>query len=298
MEETGGALDLGVAGKERVFERRRIGHRSVERRHDANRRVEPFEGFLLDDRRETLTDAARPRVLMDDQPEAAGRFLAVVESLPYRKDDDCYSRDWQTFTYLAERGIAGVRVDIRGTGASDGVALGEYLSIEQDDNLAVLEWLAEQPWCTGRLGMWGISWGGFSALQTAMLRPPMLQAICAMHATHDRFATDVHYIGGALHLFEQVDWPVGMAAQNLLPPTPPSSASVGRRCGGSASPPPPNGSPTGWSTRPGTSSGGTARRARTTGRSPPPPCSSGAGSTLTSTGCSTSSPTSTPHAGR
>ena len=63
-------------------------------------------------------------------------------------------------------------------------------------------------------------WGGFSALQTAMLRPPMLEAICAMHATHDRFATDVHYIGGALHLFEQVDWPVGMAAQNLLPPDP------------------------------------------------------------------------------
>ncbi len=92
--------------------------------------------------------------------------------------------------------------------------------------MAVLEWLADQPWCTGRLGMWGISWGGFSALQTAMLRPPMLQAICAMHATHDRFATDVHYIGGALHLFEQVDWPVGMAAQNLLPPDP---AIVGER---------------------------------------------------------------------
>ncbi len=86
--------------------------------------------------------------------------------------------------------------------------------------MAVLEWLADQPWCTGRIGMWGISWGGFSALQTAMLRPPMLEAICAMHATHDRFATDVHYIGGALHLFEQVDWPVGMAAQNLLPPDP------------------------------------------------------------------------------
>ncbi|HEY5727237.1 MAG TPA: CocE/NonD family hydrolase [Acidimicrobiia bacterium] len=154
------------------------------------------------------------------RPDAPGRFPVVVESLPYRKDDDCYSRDWQTFTYLAKRGIAGVRIDIRGTGGSDGVALGEYLPIEQDDNVAVLEWLAEQPWCTGRIGMWGISWGGFSALQTAMLRPPMLEAICAMHATHDRFATDVHYIGGALHLFEQVDWPVGMAAQNLLPPDP------------------------------------------------------------------------------
>jgi len=154
------------------------------------------------------------------RPDAAGRFPAVVESLPYRKDDDCFSRDWQTFTYLAARGITGVRIDIRGTGASDGIARGEYLPIEQQDNVAVMEWLASQAWCTGRLGMWGISWGGFSALQTAMLRPPMLEAICAMHATHDRFATDVHYIGGALHLFEQVDWPVGMLVQNLLPPDP------------------------------------------------------------------------------
>ncbi len=94
--------------------------------------------------------------------------------------------------------------------------------------MAVLEWLAEQPWCTGRIGMWGISWGGFSALQTAMLRPPMLEAICAMDATHDRFATDVHYIGGALHLFEQVDWPVGMAAQSSgRHRTRPSSATGG-----------------------------------------------------------------------
>ncbi|MDQ3781462.1 MAG: CocE/NonD family hydrolase [Actinomycetota bacterium] len=154
------------------------------------------------------------------RPDAPGAFPAVVESLPYRKDDDCFSRDWQTFSYLAARGIAGVRVDIRGTGASDGIAAGEYLPIEQDDNIAVMEWLADQPWCTGRLGMWGISWGGFSALQTAMRRPPMLQAICAMHATHDRFATDVHYIGGALHLLEQMDWPVGMLVQNLLPPDP------------------------------------------------------------------------------
>jgi putative CocE/NonD family hydrolase len=149
-----------------------------------------------------------------------GPFPAVVESVPYRKDDDCYARDWVNYTYLAEQGFAGVRIDIRGTGASDGVIENEYVPREQEDTLEVLAWTAAQDWCSGRLGMWGISWGGFSALQTAMLRPPELKAIAAVHATHDRFTTDVHYYGGALHLLEQVDWPVGMVALNGLPPDP------------------------------------------------------------------------------
>ena len=149
-----------------------------------------------------------------------GPFPAVVESLPYRKDDDCFARDYQTYNYLAERGIAGVRVDIRGTGASTGLITDEYVAQEQRDNLAVMEWLEAQDWCTGDLGMWGISWGGFSALQTAMLRPRQLKTIVAMHATHDRFACDVHYTGGSAHAAEQLDWPGSMVTTNALPPDP------------------------------------------------------------------------------
>ena len=153
-------------------------------------------------------------------PPGDGPFPAVVESLPYRKDDDCTARDWETYSYLASQGIAGIRIDIRGTGASTGVIAGEYVAQEQADNLAVLTWAAEQDWCTGNLGMWGISWGGFSALQTAVLRPPQLKAIAPMHATHDRFACDVHYTGGSLHGAEQVDWPPSMISCNALPPDP------------------------------------------------------------------------------
>lgn len=72
--------------------------------------------------------------------------------------------------------------------------------------------------CDGNLRMWGISWGGFSALQTAMLQPPQLKAIVAMHATHDRFACDVHYTGGSAHAAEQLDWPGSMITTNALPP--------------------------------------------------------------------------------
>jgi uncharacterized protein len=155
-------------------------------------------------------------------PDSAedGPFPAVLESLPYRKDDDCFARDYETYGYLAERGIAGVRIDIRGTGASTGIITDEYAVQEQLDNLAVMQWLETQDWCDGNLGMWGISWGGFSALQTAMLRPPQLKAIVAMHATHDRFACDVHYTGGSLHAAEQLDWPGSMVTTNALPPDP------------------------------------------------------------------------------
>jgi hypothetical protein len=149
-----------------------------------------------------------------------GPFPTVVESIPYRKDDAFYAIDWPTYAYLAQRGFAGVRIDIRGTGASTGILEDEYTPREQEDTVAVFRWLEEQDWCSGDLGMWGVSWGGFSALQTAMLRPPQLKAIAPVHATHDRFSCDVHYTGGSLHAQEQVDWPPSMVLCNGLPPDP------------------------------------------------------------------------------
>ncbi|MEX0795748.1 MAG: CocE/NonD family hydrolase [Acidimicrobiia bacterium] len=169
----------------------------------------------------TMSDGTRIALTsyLPDAPND-GPFPTVVESLPYRKDDDCYSRDHSTYTYLGSRGFAGIRIDVRGTGASRGVIHDEYLAIEQADNIEVLDWVTAQEWSNGNVGMWGISWGGFSALQTAMLRPPQLKAIAAMHATHDRFACDVHYTGGSLHAGEQADWPPSMITTNALPPDP------------------------------------------------------------------------------
>jgi predicted acyl esterase len=153
-------------------------------------------------------------------PEGEGPFPAVVESLPYRKDDDCFKRDWETYSSLASAGIAGVRIDIRGTGASEGVIEDEYSAQEMADATEIIAWVADRKWCNANVGMWGISWGGFSALQTAMLQPQALKAIVAMHATHDRFATDVHYTGGSIQAAEQGDWPASMVALNGLPPDP------------------------------------------------------------------------------
>src|SRR5690606_2210521 len=62
----------------------------------------------------------------------------------------------------------------------------------------VLRWIAEQKWCTGKIGMIGISWGGFNGLQVAARRPPELKAVVTLASTDDRYADDVHFMGGCL----------------------------------------------------------------------------------------------------
>lgn len=123
---------------------------------------------------------------------------AILEYLPYRKRTGTYERDALTHPYLAGHGYATVRVDIRGSGESNGLLLDEYTQQEQDDALEIIAWLAAQPWCSGAVGMMGISWGGFNALQVAALRPPALKAIITLCSTDDRYSDDVHYMGGTL----------------------------------------------------------------------------------------------------
>jgi putative CocE/NonD family hydrolase len=150
---------------------------------------------------------------------------AVLEYLPYRKRDGTAERDSLMHPYLAGHGYAGVRVDMRGSGESDGLLRDEYLKQEQDDALEVIAWLARQSWCTGAVGMIGISWGGFNGLQIAARRPPALKAIITACSTDDRYADDTHYIGGAV-LGANLTWASTMVANQTRPP---DKALVGER---------------------------------------------------------------------
>lgn len=150
---------------------------------------------------------------------------AILEYLPYRKRDGTAERDARTHPYLAGHGYACVRVDIRGNGESEGLMRDEYLVEEQDDALEVIEWLTAQPWCDGKVGMMGISWGGFNALQVAARAPPALKAIITLCSTDDRYADDIHYKGGAM-LLENVGWASTMFSYSSRPPDP---ALVGER---------------------------------------------------------------------
>ena len=128
------------------------------------------------------------------------KFPAILEYLPYRKDDWTLARDWDLHSYFVRRGYVTARVDIRGTGASEGVPPDrEYSDQEQQDGSEVIDWLSKQPWSNGNVGMMGISWGGFNSIQMARLHPPALKAIIAMCATEELFHDDIHYIDGLMH---------------------------------------------------------------------------------------------------
>lgn len=128
-------------------------------------------------------------------------FPVLLEMLPYRKDDSFYLRDYPHYSFFARRGFIAVKVDVRGTGSSEGrVPPREYSAEEIEDAVEVIEAVARLGGANGRVGMWGISWGGFNALQVAMRRPPALGAILAAHASDDLYHDDVHYLDGILHL--------------------------------------------------------------------------------------------------
>ncbi|MEX2649140.1 MAG: CocE/NonD family hydrolase [Alphaproteobacteria bacterium] len=182
---------------------------------DLPRKIREIENLWI-----PMRDACRlaARVWLPEDAETSP-VPAIVEYIPYRKRDFTAYGDSFTHPWYAGHGYASIRLDLRGSGDSDGVLHDEYLPQEQQDALDALAWIAAQPWCTGKIGMMGISWGGFNALQVAALRPPQLKAIVTLCSTDDRYATDVHFMGGCL-LKDGISWGSGIFTVILRPPDP------------------------------------------------------------------------------
>ena len=205
---------------------------------------------------------------------------AVLEYIPYRKGDGTAPRDQSRHAYVAGHGYAVLRVDLRGSGESGGLLTDEYLPTEQEDALEVLRWIAAQPWCTGAVGMFGISWGGFNGLQVAARRPPELKAVITLCSTDDRYADDVHYRGGAVLALEMLSWGASMLSFNAIAPDPGGRGSrlargVARAHRSAWS----RTSTSGFAISAATSTGSRGRCARTTVRSSARSTPSGAGPT-------------------
>jgi putative CocE/NonD family hydrolase len=186
----------------------------------------PRKTRMLDDVLIPLEDGTRLAARIWLPVDAEGDPVpAILEYLPYRRRDGTVERDVLTHPYFAGHGYAAVRVDMRGSGDSDGVLLGEYLKQEQDDAIEVIAWIAAQPWCTGSVGMIGISWGGFNGLQVAARRSPALKAVVTIASTDDRYRDDIHFMGGCL-LGDKLGWGATIFSINAAPPDP---AIVGKR---------------------------------------------------------------------
>jgi len=168
----------------------------------------------------TMPDGCRlaARIWLPEDADA-DPVPAILEHLPYRRRDFTRLRGDDTQAYWAARGYACLRVDIRGSGDSEGLIEDEYCQRELDDAVAVIAWAAAQPWCSGSVGMMGISWGGFNGLQVAAMRPPALKAIITCASTDDRYADDIHYMGGC-PITENLSWASTMFGFNSRPPDP------------------------------------------------------------------------------
>ncbi|MGH1424520.1 MAG: CocE/NonD family hydrolase [Pseudooceanicola sp.] len=173
----------------------------------------PDEGIVLSDGTRLSARIWRPDDAVTDP------VPAILEFLPYRKRDGTAVRDALTHPYFAGHGYACLRVDMRGNGDSDGVMEDEYTAQELSDACEVIAWAAAQPWCSGTVGMMGISWGGFNGLQVGALDPPALKAIVTLCSTVDRYADDIHFKGGCL-LNENLGWGSTMWAYSSRPPDP------------------------------------------------------------------------------
>ncbi len=146
-----------------------------------------------------------------------GRFPVLLEYLPYRKTEGRADR-YSFYSYFVRRGYVVARVDIRGTGGSEGTLIPyEYSEIEQSDGDEVIAWLARQPFSSGNVGMFGISWGGFNSIHMAMRRAPALKAIIAVDATDDLYQDDVHFMDGMMHVDS---WEMSQDLANAMPGAP------------------------------------------------------------------------------
>jgi hypothetical protein len=153
-------------------------------------------------------------------PDREGPFAALLEALPYRKDDLTASYRDSYVRFADEAGFAVCRLDLRGTGSSGGTATDEYPDAERSDLRTVIGWLATQIWSSGRVGMFGTSYSGFNSLHMAAEGVPELGAVVAMYATDDRYTDDVHYHGGVLRAIDLIDYVHYMVPMNALPPVP------------------------------------------------------------------------------
>ena len=148
------------------------------------------------------------------RPDSDEKFPALLGMSPYGKGIQSMTVPYQPPhspihhtpieagdpEYFASRGYVQVIADVRGTGHSEGEYLGWVSPQEARDGYDLVEWIAEQPWCDGNVGMVGISYFGTIQLPVAAEQPPHLKAIMPWNAPADFYRESTHH-GGILQSF-------------------------------------------------------------------------------------------------
>lgn len=150
--------------------------------------------------------------------EESGPLPVVLMAIPYRKDDRItYGRYDPDLQYIARQGYEVVAADLLGTGASSGRKPHPMAGDEGEQVATAIEWLADRPWSTGTVGMYGKSYGAFTQLRAAAERPDSLAAIAPTMVGNSLYETS--YPGGTVSGLRRAMWTTQMLASRVLPPS-------------------------------------------------------------------------------
>ena len=153
-----------------------------------------------------------------DRPDPKIKYPSLLTYDPYRATE---GDSLPLLGYYAEHGYYAVRVDLRGSGMSEGLEVpNQYSEQERCDAEDLIAWLAAQPWSNGNVGMFGTSYSGYNAIQMAMQNPPALKAIIPTFSADDVYTDCIVYYDGALKCEGLARWPFFMIALSGLPGPP------------------------------------------------------------------------------
>ena len=143
------------------------------------------------------------------RPDAAGAFPGLLQRTPYDKSSTGSRGGTLDAIAAASRGFAVAIQDVRGRYTSGG----EFYTFfnEIDDGYDSVEWLASQPWCTGKIGMYGVSYVGATQWLAAKSKAPSLVAI-APGVTASNYQEGWAWQGGAFELGFNLSWAIGSLA--------------------------------------------------------------------------------------
>src|SRR5579859_2450825 len=148
-------------------------------------------------------------------PVDQGPVPALLERTPYSKKTSSEITAGAP-DYFASRGYAVVIQDVRGRYTSDG----DFYPFRDDgwglnrDGYDTVEWVAAQPWCSGKVGTIGGSYSGATQYRMAPARPPHLTAQFVRESSSD-YHEEWVYRGGALELGFSLNWSVAQTLNNL-----------------------------------------------------------------------------------
>ena len=156
-----------------------------------------------------------------DARNAGRKCPAIVELLPYRRRDGTMLADAKMYPWFAFNDYLCFRVDLQGSGDSEGVLTDEYTDEELAYCGQVIEQIAARADCSGAVGMMGKSWSAINSLMMAARpdRPAALKAVIVCAGSDDRWNDDVHYMGGGM-MFDNVSWRSSMFGWLAAAPDP------------------------------------------------------------------------------